>query len=127
MKKLLVVLCLIIASTAFAQDVTCINQGGVKVTIQKLGYDAKGAVFKGQILKNGRVLRNSMMRLVGSNIFSLYAMGKDGQQGWSFTVRSKRGAYITDGTEYLNLAREMGYSNREVVCDRNLPLVYWNK
>jgi hypothetical protein len=133
MKKNIILLSLLLASMiATAKngkpDAICINDGGVEVRIEKLAYDARGAVFQGTITKNGRLIRNSSMRkALVSNGFVLYALGKDGRTSWSFNVNSLRSANISDQTDYLSIARELGYSNTQVICDRNLPLGDWRK
>ena len=123
---------LLLSSTAFAKDgkpdAVCTNDGGVEVTIEKLEYDETGALFLGEITKNGRLIRRSTMRRAFlSNGFSLYALNRHGNQSWSFNVSSSRSAYISDQTDYSSIARELGYGNLDVTCDRNLPLVYWRK
>jgi len=120
------------SATVFANagkpDAICTNDGGVEVRIEKLAYDAQGASFRGTIIKNGRLIRNSKMRRVLiSNGFGLYALGRDGTTAWSFNVSSLRSAYISDQTDYNDIARALGYGNTRMTCDRNLPLAYWRK
>lgn len=137
MKKLMPILGLLfVSSIAFAKDgqpdVICNNDGGVELRVEKLGYDADGALFQGTITKNGRIIRNSKMRRSGvSNGFGLYASGKNTATSWRMTVffndSSLRTVGIDDQTYYSSIHRELGLENTWVTCNKSLPLEYWRK
>lgn len=137
MKKLMpIVGLLFISSITFATDgqpdVICNNEGGVELKVEKLGYDADGALFQGTITKNGRTIRNSKMRRIAlSSGFGLYAVGRNNSTSWrvyvSFDDSSLRTVGIDDQTYYSSINKVSGLENTWVTCNQSLPLEYWRK
>jgi len=67
------------------KKIYCANEErGIEVSIAFEGYDEDGKIFKGTILRNGRQLRNTILRRGAvSNYFYLYDKK---HSAWSFSL-----------------------------------------